>query len=133
MCLVRPCIGIKKYPCCRRVFSFVCIIIKQIVNYWYMIMTNDMYINIEIWVKIRGKNSKIFLCTKKNVLRIEHFVTFTSLFSTLFDNVLHHETMDIENVSFSITRNSSKFVIVTFICYLLNYVTLFCTCTDRAV
>jgi len=76
----------------------VCIIIKQIVNYWYMIMTNDMYINIEIWVKIRGKNGKIFLCTKKN---------------------------------FSITRNSSKFVIVTFICYLLNYVTLFCTWLHR--
>ena len=27
VCLVGPCIGIKKYPCCRSFVSFVCIII----------------------------------------------------------------------------------------------------------
>ena len=43
---VGVCIGIKKYPRCRRIFSFVCKIIC-FVNYRYMIMTNDMYMNMK--------------------------------------------------------------------------------------
>ena len=53
------CIGIKKYPCCRFFSSFVCIII-YFVNYQYMIMTNDMYMNIEMWVK--NKRKKQLFC-----------------------------------------------------------------------
>jgi len=37
----------------------VCIII-YFVNYQYMIMTNDMYMNIEMWVK--NKRKKQFFC-----------------------------------------------------------------------
>ena len=49
-CVVRPCIGIKKYSCCISSFFF-CVYNNIFCNYRYMIMANDMYMNIEMWVK----------------------------------------------------------------------------------